>query len=157
MCYFEIELLHIIACIAERWWNSFCLEETGYRFIVRYDKCWFWCYREDVRKLEKNQINRQKFLPVNRPFWLCGGEDFWSERDEYVCFFDWVFWSGMFSINSVNPAPLKLSSVLETSCFRGKGCFRASSQSSLRALFSESRVPFSSQVMLILTSAFKSL
>ena len=52
---------------------------------------------------------------------------------------------------------LNLASVFKTSCFPGMGCFNARSQASLSALFTESKVSFNSEVILIGTSAFKSL
>ena len=55
------------------------------------------------------------------------------------------------------PALLKLASVIKTNCFPGIGCLSASWHASLSALLTESKVFFSSEVMLIGTSAFKSL
>ena len=53
------------------------------------------------------------------------------------------------------PAPLKLASVIETSCFTGRSCFSATSQASLRALLTESNISFNSDVMLIGSSVLR--
>ena len=67
------------------------------------------------------------------------------------------FLSGLSSFMRALPALLKLASVIRTSCFPEMGCFNASSHASLSALLTESKVTFSSEVMLIGTSAFKSV
>ena len=70
--------------------------------------------------------------------------------------FFWIFRSGLSSIMKAKPAVLQLASVIRTSCFSGLGCFNASSQASLSALFNESKVFLNSDVMLTGTSALKS-
>ena len=52
---------------------------------------------------------------------------------------------------------LKLASVTKKSCFSEIGCLSGSSQASQSALLTESKVCFSSDVILIVTSVFKSL
>ena len=51
--------------------------------------------------------------------------------------------------------PLKLASVNKTSYFPEMVCFGASSQASLSAVFTESKVSFNSEEMLTGISAFK--
>ena len=48
---------------------------------------------------------------------------------------------------------MKLTSVIKTICFPGIGCFDANSQASLSALFTESNMSFSFDVIIIGTSA----
>ena len=55
------------------------------------------------------------------------------------------------------PALLKLASIIEMSCFPGMGCFSANWQASLRALMTESKVSFNSDVVLIEISVLSSL
>ena len=64
---------------------------------------------------------------------------------------------GLLSIMRAKPALLKLASVIKISCFPAVGCFNASSQASIFGLFTESKVSFNSDVILIENSAFKSV
>ena len=75
----------------------------------------------------------------------------------YVFLFDWIFWSGLSSTMRASPALLKLASVIKTSSLPGIGSFKASSQASLSALLTESKVSFNSDVMLIETSVLNNL
>ena len=150
MCYFEIELQHIITCVPQGWWNCFGLKKSCDGFFVGQNNRWFRCFPQYVCKLEECHVNCQKFFWVNGHLQLCRGEIFEpNATGAYVFRFDCIFWSGLSSIIRAYPALLKLASVIKTSCFPGMGCFSTSSQASLRAWLTESNVYFNSDVILI--------
>ena len=91
VCYFEVELLYIITCIPECWWNCLCLEEACDGLVVCQDNCWLCCFPQSVCKLEKCNIYCQIFFWVYGHFKLCGGESFWAKCHGGVRFPLWLY------------------------------------------------------------------
>ena len=90
MCYFEVELQHILAKGPQRWWEGFCLKETDDWFVVRQGNRWFWCFPQNVRERGKCHVDCQDFFRRNRHLRLCGREVFWSKRDRRENFSLWL-------------------------------------------------------------------
>ena len=110
---------------------------------------------EQIRELTCILLRK---LPSRRTFWIVQGEVFWCKRHRPIKFRShWIFLSGLSAVIRAYPALLELASDIEISCFPGRGGFSAHSQASLSNLFTESKVSFSSDVLMYGFSVFSSL
>ena len=86
VCYFEIDLKHIVTCFPQRWWICFRLEESCDWFVVCQNDCWPCCFPQNVCKLKKCHIKCHEIFGVDGVFELRTGEDFRSKRHGSVHF-----------------------------------------------------------------------
>ena len=113
VCFFEVELQHIVTCIPECWWNCLCLENTCDGLIVCQNKCWL-CSPQNVCKLEKCHVKCQKLLLKKWTFWVARGRKSLSQTPPGRTFSVLtIFWSGLPSVMTAYPALLKLASVIK--------------------------------------------
>ena len=159
VCYFEAKLQQKVTCVLQRWWNCFHLEETHDWLVICQNVCQFRCFSWKVCELNECDVGCWKFFRVKGYFSFSAWEKTFDPNATgvHVLRFDWIFWSGLFSIMREQPALLKLALVMRTSCLPGVGCFSANSHALLSASFFESNVPLSSDVRLTGTSDLRKL